>query len=309
MNVEFNMEYVSIEQFDNYLKIDGTSNVTVLASPFLSMIVEHKNLGYKTLRVDDSFNTEEKYDNIIIDIIDGIKYPKTKISHEHRWLIHAIGLLKEGGRLKARIPSYLLQKMASLDSGGGFVKRKEVRKYRVNNVYVDGKYSIVDLTCEEPTGFVNVKYNTGESIELPHNKLVILKRYVKNHYDYINSVDVSTTFEFQPTNGQRGYEIGQTFKQQFDHFCGQIWNKDHVIVKSNSGPYIKIQSYYEVNNSPTSRDVFHLKSKKNVKLMINKFKDPNFIDFVANLSYDHFGSICSLYKRLLFNTKILDYKF
>lgn len=303
------MEYISIEQFNDYLKIDHTNDVMVLASPFLSMIVAHQNLGYKTLRSQESFEIREKFDNIIIDIIDGFKYPKTKISHEHRWLIHAIGLLKDGGKLKARIPSYLLPKMSSLDSGNGYVKRKEVRKYKIESVYIDGKYSIIELTCKDTSGFVKVTYNTGESIELPHNKLVILKRYVKNHYDYINSVDTSTMFEFQPTNGQRGYEIGQTFREQFDHFCGTKWNKDHVVVKSNSSPYIKLQSYYEVNNSPTTRDVFNLKSKKNVKLMINKFKDPNFIDFVSNLSYDHFGSICSLYKRFLFNKKILEYNF
>lgn len=303
------MDYVSFDDFKKHLIFPDTNDVCVVASPFVSMMADHLGLGYKTLRTDDSFTTQNKYKNIIIDIYEGIVYPKTKISHEHRWLIHVLGLLENGGRIKVRIPSHMIQKLCYTNSGSGFVKRKEITKINVKHIYIYGDYAIVDLLKEDVNGQTTIQYHTGESISVSSDNLVVLKKFVKNHYDYVLNVDYSTSFEFQATNGQRGYKIGQTFKQQFEHFCAKKWNKDHIVVKNNNGPYPKIYRYEDVNDSPTTRDVFYLKNKKNVNIFIEKFKDKNFIDFINNISYNNFGGICSSYKRLIFNQKILNYNF
>lgn len=304
------MSFISLDQFEKYLTFENTNNVTILASPFVSFMSDHKNYGYKTLRAEDSFTTNQKYNNIVIDIVDGKPYPKSKISHSYRWLIHAISLLKKKGNLKVRVPSYIIPKLSSISSSGeDFIKRKESRNINIHEIYIDGEYAMLNLTLEKSKGNTKIQYNTGESFELPSNRLVVLKRYVKSHYDYLSSVDYSTSFEYQATNGQRGYDTGQTFKQQFKHFCEDRWDKNCVIIKSNNGPYIRIESYDEVNDTPTTRDVFFVKNEENVKIMKDKFQNVKFIDFVNNLSYDNFGSICTIYKKLLFNEKILTTEF
>jgi len=304
------MSYISLDRFEKHLMYQNTDDITVLASPFVSFISDHKNYGYKTLRSEDSFITKEKYNNIIIDIVEGKVYPKSKISHAYRWFIHSISLLKNKGNLKVRVPSYIIPKLSSIASAGtGFINREEAKNINIHSIYIDGEYGILDLTKEKSKGITKVEYNTGECFDISSNKLVVLKRYVKSHYDYLSNVDESTSFEYQATNGQRGYEIGQTFKQQFKHFCADRWNKNCIVVKANNGPVVRIETYSEVNDTPTSRDVFYLKNKHNVKIMRDKFQNVNFIDFVNNLSYDNFGSICTMYKKLLFNEKILTTEF
>lgn len=303
------MSYISIDQFEKHLKFDNKRDVTVLASPFVSFFCEYKNYGYKTLRSEDSFLTKEKCNNIIIDIVDGKIYPKSKISHSYRWLEHTVSLLKKGGELKVRMPSNIIPKLSSTSSGNGFINRNAFDKINIHSIYIDGEYCMVHLTKEKSKGNTIVEYNTGERLEMPSNKLVVLKRYVKSHYDYLSNVDDSTSFEYQATNGQRGYKIGQTFKQQFAHFCEDRWRRDCVIVKSNGGPYVRVETYEEVNDTPTTRDVFYLKNKENVRIIKNKFDNAKFVDFVNNLCYDHFGSLCTMYKKLLFNEKILTAEF
>ena len=304
------MSYISLDQFEKHLTFKNTNDVTILASPFVSFMSSQKNYGYNTLRMDDSFVTDLKYDNIIIDIVEGKVYPKSKISHAYRWFIHSISLLKNKGNLKVRVPSYIIPKLSSITSAGtGCVNREDAKNINIHSIYIDGEYAILDLTREKSNGTTTVEYNTGERFVLPSNKLVVLKRYVKSHYDYLSNVDDSTSFEYQATNGQRGYKIGQTFKQQFKHFCADRWNKNCIVVKANNGPSVSIETYNEVNDTPTTRDVFYLKNKENVKIMRNKFKNANFVDFANNLSYDNFGSICTMYKKLLFNEKILTTEF
>jgi len=303
------MSSVSIEQFEKHLKFDNKSDVTVLASPFISFICDYKNYGYKTLRSEESFITKEKYNNIIIDIVDGKVFPKSKISHSYRWLDHTITLLKKGGELKVRMPSNIIPKLSSVSSGNGFVKRNTFEEINIHNIYIDGEYCMLHLTKEKSKGNTIVEYNTGERLVMDSNRLIVLKRYFKSHYDYLSTVDNNTSFEYQATNGQRGYKNQQTFKQQFAHFCEEKWNKDCVIVKSNGAPYVRVETYDEVNDTPTTRDVFYLKNNQNVQIIKNKFENPKFIDFVNNLCYDNFGSICTMYKKLLFNEKILTTEF
>ena len=303
------MSYISLDQFEKHLKFDNKSDVTVVASPFVSFISDHKQYGYNTLREEESFITKNKRNNIIIDIVDGKIYPKSKISHSYRWFVHAVSLLKKGGDMKVRMPSNIIPKLSSSSSGTGFIKSNTLDNINVHHIYIDGEYCMVHLTKQKSKGSTVVEYNTGEKLTIPSNKLVVLNRYVKSHYDYLSTVDDSTSFEYQATNGQRGYNIGQTFKQQFEHFCGKRWNKDCVVVKSNGGRPCSIETYEEVNDTPTTRDVFYLKNKNNVKIIKRKFENPNFVDFANNLSYNHFGSLCTMYKKLLFNEKILTVDF
>lgn len=294
------MSYISIDQFEKHLKFDNKSDVTVLASPFVSFICDNKQYGYKTLRAEDSFVSKEKCHNIIIDIVEGKIYPKSKISHSYRWFEHTLSLLKKGGELKVRMPSYIIPKLSS---------KNVLDNVNVHHIYIDGEYCMVHLSKQKSKDSTIVEYNTGEKLTIPSNRLVVLKRYVKSHYDYLSNVDDSTSFEYQATNGQRGYKIGQTFKQQFDHFCGNRWNTDCVLVKSNGGPSVCVETYEEVNDTPTTRDVFYLKNKENVQIIKNKFDNAKFVEFVNNLCYDHFGSLCTMYKKLLFNEKILTAEF
>lgn len=299
-----------MELFQKHFTTFGSENITVVASPFMSMMADHLKMNHNTLRRDECFHINNKYKNIIIDIYDGIIYPHKKKSDESYWFSHSIELLNPGGRLKARIPSYVLQKLGI--SNPKFSKRRnDTFKINVESIYIDNEYAIVELKKENPTGKTKVEYNSGEIIYLSSDKLVVLKKYNKTHYDYINNVTESSAFEFQATNTQRGSGKKQNFKQQFEMFCGNKWNKNQILIKRNGDPQIKVYKYNEVKNeeSRTSRDVFYLESEKNVNAFINLFRNEKFIDFVNNMSYNNFGRISSLCKRLLFNKEILKFKF
>lgn len=168
------MNYITTDQFKKHFVVQGA---TLAITPSASLCA--RALGYSVDYYLPTDNHKQKYDTVIVDIPDGLRYPGYKSRHEYAWLKLALSHVKPDGVVHIKSSTKILPQLRQFSN-----LSVEMIEFVDNYVYLKcGSNSQVNATV--------VTYPTGQTIRIDVKKSILPQSYDQKHIDYIKLVDSS----------------------------------------------------------------------------------------------------------------------
>lgn len=175
------MNYLTTEQFKDHFKFDGE---TIIISPNVAMIASFIGEEFDTcFEPYNATSNHQKYDTVLIDIIEDQKYPQSKAKHEFNWLVNSLIFAKKGGSVVARLPHKILSQISQI---------KDV-SIETATVYED--CAIVKFLKSNDHNSTVVHYSNSV-VQIDSKKVPILSQNNEEYYSYFQSVSDQDSFDY-----------------------------------------------------------------------------------------------------------------
>lgn len=289
------MNYLTSEQFKNHFKFEGE---TVILSPNVAMIaslVGHEfDTNFEPYNAILDSSNHQKYDTVLIDIIEDQKYPQSKAKHEFHWLISSLVFAKKGGSVIAKIPLKICSHISNI---------KEVM---IETAHVYDDCTIVKFVKQNSDTNTVVSYNNGV-VQINSKKVPILTQNNNEYYSYFQSVSDEDSFDYiSLTAGGK-----KTCREQFD--ARVSWNPDRVVCISTGAENrrvdngLKFYSFDEIADRNRAVDCYYIPEHINFESFVNTLNSKKFLSFLSSVCYNNYQTFNKNFKKKVFNKKILEF--
>ena len=289
------MNYLTSEQFKNHFKFEGE---TIILSPNVAMIASL--IGHD---FDSSFepyypvldaSKYATYDTVMIDIIEGHKYPHSMAKHEYNWLMSSIRYVKNGGQLITKIPLKICSHIS------------QIKDVRIETADVYDDCVIVKFVKETSKTNTVVSYSDGV-IQIDSKNVPILAKNNKEYYSYFQSVSDEDFFDYiSLTAGGK-----KTCREQFNDRVS--WNPDRVVCVSTGADNRKIDnglnfySFDGIADMNRAVDCYHIPKHIDFESFVNTLSSKKFLSFLSSVCYNNYQTFTKNFKKKVFNKKILEF--
>ena len=241
----------------------------------------------------DSSN-HQKYDTVLIDIIENQKYPQYKAKHEVNWLINSFIFAKKGGSVVAKLPHKILSQIS------------QIKNISIETVTIYEDCAIVKFLKSKDHNSTVVNYGNSV-VQIDSKKVPILSQNNEEYYSYFQSVSDQDSFNYiSLTAGGK-----KTCREQFN---GRVdWNIDQVVCVSTGADNRKISnrlkfySFSEIADMNRAVDCYHIPDNISFETFVNILNSKKFLSFLSSVCYDNYQTFNKNFKKKVFNKKILEF--
>jgi hypothetical protein len=173
------MNYITHEQFKKHFVVQGATLAVTPSASLCARSIGH-SVYYHSYEESNLSKNKRKYDTVLLDIPDGLKFPGYKSRHEYAWLRLALSHVKQDGVVYVKSSTKILPQIRQF--AHLFVENIE---FLDNSVYLK-----CVITSEDKIKTV-VTYPTGEKIQIDAKNSILPQNYNQKHLDYVNLVDSS----------------------------------------------------------------------------------------------------------------------
>ena len=289
------MNYLTTEQFKDHFKFDGE---TAIISPNVAMIASFVGGEFDTCfepynAILDSSN-HQKYDTVLIDIIEDQKYPYSKAKHEFNWLINSLIFAKRGGSVVAKLPHKILSQIS------------QIKGVVIETATVYDDCAIVKFLKSEDHNPTAVHYSNGV-VKIDSKKVPILSQNKEEYYSYFQSVSDQDSFDYiSLTAGGK-----KNCRQQFDDRVD--WNPNRVICVSTGADNrrvdngLKFYTFDQIADINRAVDCFNVPEDVNFEFFANTLNSKKFLSFLSSVCYNNYQTFNKVFKKKVFNKKIIEF--
>jgi len=285
------MSRLTTEQFQQYFQISGN---TAIASPNVAMIAKlsgHSNFDYLSR---DFLDANKKYDTVLVDILEGEVFPKSRANHELAWLKYGISLLNESGVLQVKMPDYLC------------VKLSQLKNINVTHITLSENTAIVRIVHDTSYSLTEVNYS-NKMVKMNIRKDILMQKYNEHHANFLNGKKEIETDRFiqfhHMNNGDKN-----TVKEMYDKYlCGHDSSK--VLFISDGGYW---RDPYLLQENPNGRSgcrAVVMNSSEDVQKVKNYLCSQEVKDFIQNITFGRTYSLKASIKRVLCNPENISHEY
>ena len=291
------MTSLTTEQFKDYFQIKGN---TVILSPQVAMIASlcgYKDFDYQPPSKDQSISSFFDYETVLIDVVDKDKFPSFAggMLHSFRYLTYALDFLGDNGTLIGKFPSLLLNKAINFPNSAHLNSKGHTEEIRLFEDHFFVK--IVKNTNNKKT---TVFYENGNEVEV-NTKYPILHHYNQEYYDYLRSVDLTTSCARTTIDG-KGDKVAEqlTIRSKRTDF-------DKVLFVPSNGNKPKAYTFDEIKDKNSGGDAFFAESAEQRDQYIRILQNPKVVDLIKEMCYNNYSSVKLDHKKYIFNERIFSF--
>ena len=258
------MTFITIEQFKSHFKVKGK---TAILSPQVAMIAGlcgHTDFDYQPLKT--ILEPTQKYDTVLIDILEDDVFPGTSSGHTLKWFNYAFKFLNDKGTLIGKFPSYVMTSLCS-------------DKFQVNEVNLENDICFLKVTHKTQNKLTKLIYSTGESLEIDLKKHASLSYYNENAYQYIKSIEHKYSVENITFSG---HDVSKKLEDAKEKAKNQ--NKFGLIIFNNI-PSLRVEKL-EQTKVTSGSNCYLFDSQEERDSYHNILHHPKVIALAKNLAYN-----------------------
>ena len=283
------MTLLTVDQFKTHFQI---KNDTLILSPQIAMIANlfgHSKFTY--ISPNDQSKPDSQYEIVLIDVLENDKFQNSGSSHAFRWFKHSLQYLKSNGVLIGKFPSYLTSKLIDLDK----------KQYQVETINLYEDCCFLKIIKTPKTKTTQVVYSNSEQMNMDVNKDVILHHYNQEYYDYLRSVDLSTSCPRTTIDG-KGDKVAEqlAIRSKRSDF-------EKVLFVPSNGNRAKAFTFEEVKDKNSGGDAFFAESVEQRDQFIEILQKPKVINLIKEMCYNNYTSMKLDHKKYIFNERIFNF--
>jgi hypothetical protein len=285
------MSRLTTEQFQQYFQISGN---TAIVSPNVAMIAKlsgDSNFEYLSKKLLD---TDTKYDTVLIDIIEGETFPKSRANHELAWLKYSISLLHEGGTLQVKMPDYLCVKLAQL------------KTINVTHITLFENTAIVRIINDTNYSLTEVQY-PDKMVRMNIREGILMQEYNEQHANFLNGKKEIETDRFiqfhHMNNGDKN-----TVKEMYDKYLSG-YDSSKVLFISDGGYWRNPYLLEENPNGKSGCRAVVMNSSEDVQKVKNYLCSQEVKNFIENITFGRTYSLKASIKRVLCNPENISHEY
>lgn len=286
------MNYLTTEQFKDHFGIGGE---TVIISPNVAMIASFIGEQFDTcFEPYNVTSNHQKYDSVLVDIIEDQKYPQSKAKHEFNWLISSLTFAKNGGSVIAKLPHKILSQIS------------QIKDVSIETATVYDDCAIVKFLKSKDNNFTVVHYENGV-VEIDSTKVPILSQNNKEYYSYFQSVSDNDSFNCISLTAGGKKNCRQQFNDRVD------WNPNRVICISTGADNrridngLKFYTFDQIADINRAVDCFYVPEDVNFESFVNTLNNHKFLSFLSSVCYNNYQTFNKVFKKKVFNKKIIEF--
>ncbi len=291
------MTALTTEQFKDYFQIKGN---TVILSPQVAMIASlcgYSDFDYQLPSKDANTTSVLKYDTVLIDVLDKDKFPGFAggMLHSFRFLTYALNFLGDNGTLIGKFPSLLLNKSINFP----YFSHPN-SKGHTESIHIFDDYFFIKIVKNKDNKNTKVFYENGNQIEF-QTKYPILHHYNQEYYDYLRSVDLSTSCPRTTIDG-KGDKVAEqlAIRSKRSDF-------EKVLFVPSNGNRAKAFTFEEVKDKNSGGDAFFAESVEQRDQFIEILQKPKVINLIKEMCYNNYTSMKLDHKKYIFNERIFNF--
>ena len=290
------MTALTTEQFKDYFQIKGN---TVILSPQVAMIASlcgYGDFDYQPPSKDQTTVSSTQYDTVLIDVVDKDKFPGFAggMLHSFRYLTYALDFLGGNGTLIGKFPSLLLNKAINFPNSAHLNSKGHTESI---HLFEDHFIKIVKNTSNRKT---TVFYENGNEVEV-QTKYPILHHYNQEYYDYLRSVDLTTSCARTTIDG-KGDKVAEQLAIR-----SKRTDFDKVLFVPSNGNKPKAYTFDEVKDKNSGGDAFFAESAEQRDQYIRILQNPKVVDLIKQMCYNNYTSMKLDHKKYIFNERIFSF--
>jgi hypothetical protein len=295
--MKFIMTALTTEQFKSHFQIKGN---TVILSPQVAMIASfcgHTDFDYQLPSKDTTDTSFSQYDTVLIDVLDKDKFPGFYggVLHSFRFLTYALNFLGGSGTLIGKFPSPLLNKAISFPHS-----RHLDSKGHTEEIHIFEDHFFVKIVKNASSNKTKVFYENGNEVEV-QTKYPILHHYNQEYYDYLRSVDLSTSCPRTTIDG-KGDKVAEQLAIR-----SKRTDFEKVLFVPSNGNKAKAFTFDEVKDKNSGGDAFFAESVEQRDQFIQILQNPKVIDLIKEMCYNNYTSMKLDHKKYIFNELIFNF--
>jgi hypothetical protein len=238
------MNYITSEQFKKHFGVKGSTLALTPSASLCARSVGH-SVYYHSNDEHVAYKNKRKYDTVLVDIPDGLRYPGYKTRHEYAWLKLALSYVKQDGNVFVKSSTKILPQI------------RQFTHLFVEDIYFED--NSVYLKCSiGNNGKTTVRYPTGESIEFDAKNSILPQNYNQKHIDYVSLVDSSNEDHQYDENICVG---GKQRYLYFDLYQESLTKGTYGLLIQNNCKKLQV-SKLEDQSCNSSADVYIFSSKE-----------------------------------------------
>lgn len=291
------MTALTTEQFKSHFQIKGN---TVILSPQVAMIASfcgHTDFDYQLPSKDTTDISSAQYDTVLIDVLDKDKFPGFSggMLHSFRFLTYALNFLGNDGTLIGKFPSLLLNKAINFPHSTYLNS-----EYHTEAIHIFEDHFFVKVVKNTSNKKRKVFYENGNETEVVINR-PILHHYNQEYYDYLCSVDLSTSCARTTIDG-KGDKVAEQLAIR-----SKRTDFDKVLFVPSNGNKAKAYTFDEVKDKNSGGDAFFAGSVQQRDQFIKILQNPKVIDLIKEMCYNNYTSMKLDHKKYIFNERIFSF--
>lgn len=291
------MTALTTEQFKDYFQIKGN---TVILSPQVAMIASlcgYDDFDYQPPSKDQTIVSFTRYDTVLIDVIDKDKFPGFSggMLHSFRFLTYALDFLGDNGTLIGKFPSLLLNKAMNFPNSAYLNS-----KGHTESIHLFEDHFFIKIVKNTSNRKTTLFYENGNEVEV-QTKYPILHHYNQEYYDYLRSVDLTTSCARTTIDG-KGDKVAEQLAIR-----SKRTDFDKVLFVPSNGNKPKAYTFDEVKDKNSGGDAFFAESAEQRDQYIRILQNPKVVDLIKQMCYNNYTSMKLDHKKYIFNERIFSF--
>jgi len=291
------MTALTTEQFKDYFQIKGN---TVILSPQVAMIASlcgYGDFDYQPPSKDQTTVSSTQYDTVLIDVVDKDKFPGFAggMLHSFRYLTYALDFLGGNGTLIGKFPSLLLNKAINFPNSAHLNS-----KGHTESIHLFEDHFFIKIVKNTSNRKTTVFYENGNEVEV-QTKYPILHHYNQEYYDYLRSVDLTTSCARTTIDG-KGDKVAEQLAIR-----SKRTDFDKVLFVPSNGNKPKAYTFDEVKDKNSGGDAFFAESAEQRDQYIKILQNPKVVDLIKEMCYNNYTSMKLDHKKYIFNERIFSF--
>jgi hypothetical protein len=288
---------------DFYQNLQPENETVIVASPHIFPLSVFYGFGKKDYFACGKEHPEflesvskndfgKKYDTAIMDLDKEVPYQGKRVNTFTQWFRHVISqVLKDGGTLKGKFPLSLVLQLQD----------KDYDWFQVEKIKIDDNHCFVEVVKTQKHKKTKVEYPSGEVIQVDIHQDVILHHYNQEYYDYLRSVDLSTSCARTTIDG-KGDKVAEqlAIRSKRNDF-------DKVLFVPSNGNKAKAFTFDEVKDKNSGGDAFFAESVEQRDQFIQILQNPKVINLIKEMCYNNYTSMKLDHKKFIFNERIFSF--
>lgn len=234
----------------------------------------------------------KKYDTAIMDLDKEVPYQGKKVNTFTQWFRHVVAqTLKTGGTLKGKFPlQFILQ-----------LQDNDYDWFQVEKIKIDDNHCFVEVVKTPKHKHTKIQYSTGQTITTDIHEDTILHHYNEEYYDYLRSIDLSTSCARTTIDG-KGDKVGEqlAIRSKRSDF-------EKVLFVPSNGNKAKAFTFDEVKDKNSGGDAFFAESVDQRDQFIQILQNPKVINLIKEMCYNNYTSMKLDHKKYIFNERIFNF--
>lgn len=293
----------TIDPTDFYENLQPKDETVIVASPHILPLSIFYGFGSKDyftcgkehpdfLKSVSKGDFGKKYDTAIMDLDKEVPYQGKRVNTFTQWFRHVISqTLKPGGTLKGKFPLQLILQLQD----------KDYDWFQVEKIKIGHAYCFVEVSKTPKYKNTLIGYPDGEITEIDIHEDVILHHYNQEYYDYLRSVDLSTSCARTTIDG-KGDKVAEQLAIR-----SKRTDFDKVLFVPSNGNKAKAFTFDEVKDKNSGGDAFFAESVEQRDQFIKILQNPKVIDLIKEMCYNNYTSMKLDHKKYIFNERIFSF--